>query len=1080
MKTGHSSSSQKINNHLMIITGKNTIRILFFRRTLLLCAGLLLLSFAYTQTYFFDNYGPEQGLESSKVYSIIQAKDDYIWLGTLSGATRFDGINFINYTTENGLAPKGVRTIYEDKNNNLWFGHIGGGLTRYNGKTFESIFITDTLPNLDITSFIQDNKGTLWVATFADGVYKIENPNDKISSLKYTHFKGGRVGDRVFSSLLRSDGTLYFVTDYGIKIYEPSENTFRTYLPKGLDTYFAISVLFEDSKDNLWFGTYNGGLYKMDPGTHKFTFYDTKNGLATNWITSIVEDKSGNIWTGHWDKYDKGGVTRIDRNGKLKVYDKSNGLQDNRIYSLTSDKENNILIGTLEHGFSIFKGEQFVSFNTTDGLINNQVTAIIEDPDNQLWFGTSGGITVYNREKEIFIHYNQNNNHISDQIAFLRNDPDGNIWIGTPDQGVIRYDYNSRTFEYVNKINSNFPKTKEGYSISRVDALEIDSNYNVYVGTVDGLIKYNAKEKKIVDIYRKSDGLPSNSITALFVDSKNTLWVGGDPNGLSKITGHSIIKINAANEIMPRCIVEDNSLNLWIGTAAHGVICLKDTIIARYTTHEGLLTNLINFINADNNNKVYVGTTRGLNKINPLENKIYTYTKKSGFTGIETRNNATYKDEEGNLWFGTANGVMQYNPKLEKNSGNEPLTHITRMTVNNIETPMSRRLSLSPNQKIIQFFYTSICLTDPEAVRYKIMLDGFLSEWNDVGTVNNQIYNLSPGKYTFKVIGRNNQGNWNKDPKTFSFRILAPVYQRAWFIVTFIMLLGFGIFSYIKIRERNLIREKRNLEQKVTERTLALSKANEELAVRNKDITDSIKYAKRIQFAILPPEIPFNNTFVFFKPKDIVSGDFFWLISHKGKEFIAAVDCTGHGVPGAFMSFIGYTSLNKIVIEQNIHEPAEILNHLNEEVASTLHQKGEDIVNDGMDIALVCFDPKNKQLQYAGAFNPLWLIRDGEILETKANRFAIGRSTGIENRFTNHIVEIKDNDVIYLFTDGYSDQFGGEEGKKFKTGNFKDLILSFQQQSLDVQRDLLEKTIDGWRGGHEQIDDMLIIGRKFV
>ncbi len=1045
-----------------------------------LFAGLVISNIISAQTYFFDSYGPEQGLESSIVYAVLQSRDDYIWLGTDAGAARFDGNNFINYTAEDGLAPKGVRTIFEDNSGNIWFGHIGGPLTKYDGKSFESIFITDTLPDLDVTSFIQDKDGSLWISTHGDGVYRIKNPDEKKSRIEYAHYKGGRLGDRVFSSMLHSDGSLYFVTDMGIRKYNPAENTFQVFQPKGLDTYFAISVLFEDSKNNFWFGTYNGGLYKMDPKTLEFTFIDTKNGLAANFVTSITEDKSGNIWTGHWDNnYDKGGITRIDSKGNLKVFDKINGLPDHKIYSLLCDKENNILIGTRDHGFCIFKGEQFISYTTLNGLINNQVTAISEDLDGQLWIGTNGGISVYNREQRIFMHYNQDNNHISNQITFLRRDPEGNIWIGTSDQGVIRYNYETHSFTYVNDINARFPRTPQGYQIQTVQALETDKDYNVYVGTKDGLLWYNSRDNTITE-KRMVDGLPSNNIKALYIDSKNTLWIGGEINGLSKKVGSKFERLSYTTEIAPTCINEDNNGNLWIGTMAHGVLCLRDSIIARYTRDEGLLANMINFINVDDDNLIYIGTNTGLNKIVPEAKKILTYTSKSGFTGIETKNNATYKDLEGNLWFGTANGLMRYSSRLDKHRDIEPLTHINRMTVNNVEIPMTSGLKLSPNQKTVQFFYTSICLTDPEAVRYKIMLEGFIPEWNDVGTANNQIYNLSPGKYTFKVMARNNQGNWNKEPRTFSFRILAPVYQRAWFIITFIALLGFGIISYIKIRERNLVREKRNLEIKVKERTLALSKANEELAIRNKDITDSIKYAKRIQFAILPPEIPFSNTFVLFKPKDIVSGDFYWLTQHKGKEFIAAVDCTGHGVPGAFMSFIGFTSLNKIVIEQNIHEPAEILNHLNEEVASNLHQKGEDIVNDGMDIALVCYEPEIRQLQYAGAFNPLWLIRNGEIIETKADRFAIGRSTGAENRFTNHVVEIKENDIIYLFSDGYSDQFGGKDGKKYKTGNFKELLISIHTNPVDDQRDMLDNTIEDWRGEFEQIDDMLVIGRKFV
>ncbi|MBN2613938.1 MAG: SpoIIE family protein phosphatase [Bacteroidales bacterium] len=1046
------------------------------RRIIFLLAGIFVFHFVHSQTYFFDNYGPEQDLGSSKIYSIIQARDGYIWLGTQAGATKFDGINFINFTSnKNGLASKGVRVVFEDSGHNIWFGHEGGGLTRYDGKKFESIYITDTLPDLNITSIINDNKGELWISTSMDGVYRILNPSKEISKLKYVHYKGNRLGDRVYSSLLFSDGRLFFVTDLGIKMFLPGKNTFQAYLPEGLDTYFAISKLFEDADKNLWFGTYNGGLYKLDHHSNKFTFFDTKAGLATNWISSITEDKSGNIWTGHWDQSDKGGITRIGKNGSIKVFNKSNGFKDLKIWCVLCDKENNILVGTTDHGLYIYKGEMFTSYTSANGLINDQVFAITEDNDNLKWFGTNGGISVFYPEQQQFKHFNESNNHISDQIRFLKKDHRDDIWIGTADQGVIKYNNVTKSFEYQNIINSQFPTYRNNY-LWEVTALETDEKDNVWIGTIDLLLKYNITEQTVASITQQ-DGLPNNNITALYVDSNDDLWVG-TRGGTVKIAETRFF-YPPLGDAVATCITQDNINRMWFGTEERGVVCLTDTLLHEYSTNDGLLADRINFIIVDGFNSVYVGTNQGLNKIIPGENKIFTYTKRSGFTGIETRKNAAYKDSSGMLWFGTANGVISFNPALQDNTVSEPLTHINRLEVNGEEVPMTPKLRLSPNQKRIQFYYSSICLADPEAVRYRIMLEEFDPEWIDMEKVNNHSYSLSAGRYTFKVIARDNKGNWNSQAVTYSFRILAPVYRRAWFIISMAVLLAFGIFTYIKIREKNLVREKRNLESKVNERTYELSVANEQLAVKNKDITDSIKYAKRIQFAILPPDIPYSDTFIFFRPKDIVSGDFYWLTSHKGIEFIAAVDCTGHGVPGAFMSFIGYTSLNKIVMEQQIYEPAEILNRLNEEVASTLHQKGQDIVNDGMDIALVCYHPNTGTLQYAGAFNPLWIIRNGELLETKANRFAIGRSTGSENRFTNHIIKIEKGDFIYLFTDGYSDQFGGPEGKKYKTINFKELLVSIHSKPVDEQRNLLEKNIEDWRGEYDQIDDMLIIGRKF-
>lgn len=1035
----------------------------------------------FAQTYFFDNYGSEQGLESSKVFSIVQAKDDYIWLGTKAGVSKFNGTSFQNYTIEDGLAKGGVRVVYEDKTGILWFGHEGGGITRYDGKKFENLNITDTLPNLNVTSIVLTSDNNLWICTSGDGVYRIFNPFDDFKKIKYEHFKGKKLGDNIFNSLVSSNGDLFFITDYGIRKYMPETNSFQTYIPKGMDTYFAISILFEDSKKNLWFGTYNGGLYKHEYTSGNFSIIDTKAGLATNWISDITEDIYGNIWTGHWDQFDKGGISKIDTSGNITVFNTSNGMHDNKVWCIIPDKEGNMLIGTTEHGFEIFKGEHFISFTTEDGLINNQVYAITQDDEGKYWFGTKGGISVFDSKNKTFVNYNQDTRNISNQIRFLKKDSKGNLWIGTADQGIIRYDTKKKIFEYMQYITRFFYLDKPDNIPFEITALEIDDENNLWIGTIERPLFYDIENNTVTE-KSQEDGLPGNSITALYIDSKNRLWVGMNNKGIARNTkkGTNFLHVKSVGDITPTCITEDKTGNIWIGTASNGIFVLDDTtLISRFTIHEGLLTNLINFLNVDEENNIYVGTNIGLNKIKIKENKIITYTKKSGFTGIESRDNATFTDNKGKLWFGTGNGVICYDPLIDKKPETEPLTHISNLLVNGEERSVTSKLNLSHTEKNITIVYSSICLTDPEAVRYRIRLDGWETEWNDMGTQNSQIYSLPPGKYKFNVSAKNNQGIWNKNPASLSFRIGPPFYKSKGFIISTIFVLLFGFFSFIKIRERNLVREKKVLEDRVLERTNDLRKANDQLAIRNKDITDSIKYAKRIQFSILPPEIPFNNTFIFFKPKDIVSGDFYWLTSFKNKDFIAAVDCTGHGVPGAFMSFIGYTLLNKIVIENMVLEPGQILNQLNKEVAMTLHQKGEDIVNDGMDIALVCYDKLTQELEFAGAFNPLWLMRKGELIEIKANRFAIGRLTGREKEFTNHKLKIEPDDTIYLFSDGYCDQFGGPEGKKYKSGKLKELLVSINQKSIDEQAKILESSFEEWRGGHDQIDDVLFIGRRF-
>ena len=273
------------------------------------------------------------------------------------------------------------------------------------------------------------------------------------------------------------------------------------------------------------------------------------------------------------------------------------------------------------------------------------------------------------------------------------------------------------------------------------------------------------------------------------------------------------------------------------------------------------------------------------------------------------------------------------------------------------------------------------------------------------------------------------------------------------------------------------------LEEKVRVRTAKISKQKEQIEEQNKHITDSIRYAKRIQNAILPPDNYIKsvmpNSFILYRPKDIVSGDFYWIKKLDEKVVVAAVDCTGHGVPGAFMSIVGSNQLNHAVNVINARKPSDILDALNQGVTNTLREKGDSSVKDGMDISLCSIDYENNIVQYAGAYNPLYLVRNNELIQYKANKFPIGQS-GVEEfkKYTNNEVEVKKGDTLYIFSDGYADQFGGPRGRKFMYKAFRNLLTEISNEPMDKQREILNKTIDEWRGDLEQVDDIIVIGIK--
>ena len=297
------------------------------------------------------------------------------------------------------------------------------------------------------------------------------------------------------------------------------------------------------------------------------------------------------------------------------------------------------------------------------------------------------------------------------------------------------------------------------------------------------------------------------------------------------------------------------------------------------------------------------------------------------------------------------------------------------------------------------------------------------------------------------------------------------------FVTLCVFILGLALMVYRNYRAKNkanIILEKQKVE---------IIEQKKVIEVKNHEIVDSINYAKKIQLAVLPDlthfESKFNDAFVLFMPKDIVSGDFFWIHQTEDALFYATADCTGHGVPGGFMSILNNSLLNEVVIEKKIHEPGDVLDMLRLKVIKALKQQGKTgEQQDGMDLSFCKIDSTFSKLSYAAANNPIWMVRNGSLIEHPANSQPIGISYFKINQFDQKTIELKKGDIVYTFTDGYADQFGGEKGKKFMTKRLKETLISIHSMPLQKQRDELESRFRNWQGDNEQVDDVLIIGVK--
>lgn len=403
----------------------------------------------------------------------------------------------------------------------------------------------------------------------------------------------------------------------------------------------------------------------------------------------------------------------------------------------------------------------------------------------------------------------------------------------------------------------------------------------------------------------------------------------------------------------------------------------------------------------------------------------------------------------------------------------------------------------------LDFFFSAPFFEHENKTEYSYFLEGYSSTWTAWQNRSKATFtNLPSGKYVFRVKARN-VFEYESTPAAYAFTILPPWYLKWYAIVGYVIIIFF-IFYFFYILSHN-----QRLKLLVSERTREITAQKEEIETqrdlvfeKNKEITDSINYAKRIQTALLPDQGELDEIlpdhFVMFKPRDIVSGDFYWIKQIKSFIVIAIADCTGHGVPGAFMSMMGVSLLNELVSRSRFDASGEILDRLRKKVKTTLSQEGRiQEQKDGMDIALIILDTENGELQFSGAFNPLYIIRDKTLVkademtgnvalvsekhvlyEVKADRQPISIYSD-EKKFTTHCIKLKESDTLYMFTDGFADQIGGPKGKKFMVRKFKKLLLGIQHENMAEQKNLLNLSLKEWMQDENQLDDILVFGMKW-
>ena len=1018
----------------------------------------------YAQLYSFKTYNTNRGLGNSTINAIHQSNEGYIWFATQGGGlSRFDGKTFKNFTKEDGLISNDITAVYEDDQHNVWIGSIEG-LTKFNGKTFKNYTEKDGLGKYTVYGINKNKDGTIWVSTFGAGVKifkngKLEKSLDTTNCLPTNN---------VFCTLEDKDGSTWVGMYYeGLSNISKDGKKIKQYKNFNTDLKDCSAFSLAQSKDgDVWVGSAGQGLFRIK--NRQVERIEIKS-IERDLIGKIIEDKFGNIWVAA-----DNGLIRINKTGNYKLYTEKEGLSTNRIQTLEEDYEGNIWIGTYGGGVCMFHNEAIVSYTQKDGLSDSKIYAVCNTTKGILLAGSSKGLDYFNGEKFEKVNIKPLDNV---SITFIHEDRKGNIWVATESEGLMVIIFNGKTFEKIKEYkNIGNTAVQPAYKIVE------DKNGVVWVSTFgNGLFKFS--ETQAIEV--KDEGLTTNDLSSLYFGKDNVLYVAAVQNRVFKYDGKSFSALENAPSTLSTVfsITGNEKGDVFFGTPDGGIIAYSKGKFTSINVKSGICSNLINGIDYKDGN-LWIGTDKGVNRIELTSDlkpeSINYYDNENGFVSNEINQNGVFIDNNKNIWFCTNGGITKYTPVLDIKQKVQPKLILEEIKLYNTsvnwekytdnvnkQTGIPTDLNLSYDKNYLTFSFVACHFTEPRKTKYKYMLRGFEEDF--LYTEQREIVysNIPPGDYEFIVYASTDEKNWSKNSITFKFNISPPFWKTWWFYLFCLFILGAGIYSYVKIR----ISSKKIKQQK------------ELLQVHQKEISDSINYARRIQFALLASDKLLKNHFpdyfICFNPKDVVSGDFYWAAPTENGFIFVTADCTGHGVPGAFMSLLIISKLGQIINENKIYQPNLILNNVREEIIKALNPAGaKEECKDGMDVVLYKLNLEEMTLEYSTANNSFYIVRNKELIVCKGDKMPVGKSHNESISFTNHVVKIETGDMIYSFTDGYADQFGGPKGKKFKYKQMEEMLLSICEEPLIMQSEIIFQKFNTWKGNLEQIDDVCLIGVK--
>ena len=704
------------------------------------------------------------------------------------------------------------------------------------------------------------------------------------------------------------------------------------------------------------------------------------------------------------------------------------------------------------------------------------MSAVYVDGDTR-WFGGAGRIaSVRGGGVGTFTYLDRSNGLPDDIVTALYTDEQHNLYIGTEKKGLYKKNAgSSRIVPLLVSRNS---------LENRVNAIDGDGTI-LYVATYNGVYTLNPRTGERT-FQTTANGLPHNKINDVLVDRNGVVWIATLTPGLISINSDKQFLIKGKPKLEFKTLVEGADGIIWAGSD-RGVFEFDfnlDTLL-HFGTEKGLKSDYVYAIAADPKGNIWAGHRMGVSVVNAKRESVRVYGRESGFSS-DIRNNAVDLTSEGQMLIGSSGGVIQYDAYQSREDTMAPRLSIKAIDISGVAYEPDEAIKLKYGKYRVRFDFVGINFNNPEQVSYQYKLDNYDEEWSEISNLSYASYGrVEDGDYTFMLRACDGNGNCSTEPLSLDISVKIPIWKAWWFVVSLVVLVLTIIFVVFKIRERNQKAIQEYLQRQLDERTREVVQQKEEIEIKNRDITDSLNYAQRIQASILPPikklHDAFTGSFVFYQPRDIVSGDFYWYEQVDENRFIVVcADSTGHGVPGAFMSMIGTTLIKDICLRSGITRPSQVLTTLDNEVREALNQNVETSgSNDGMDIIVLEVDMRTNKITISSAMRPVIIYSGGEQIYVKGSRSSIGGQLDedrVEKDFIDQEFQLKKGDIVYMFSDGYPDQFGGPLGRKFKMVRLKNLLRDIHDKPMDEQYNYIKSNFFLWKEDLEQVDDVLFMG----